>query len=402
MILNEEWARQALMEQDLSIPSALLSPPVRETVEIGKGLLGFMNMIVIPLFQGVADVMPDMSTGLEQLQLNKSMWEQKIAEDQERHRKPSNDSILADGARSPRSLSIATPPVGATDEAPTGQGSAGSLAVHFRQNRPEDTSDPFKIFVDGVPHSMQESDRMSVDSRISPSHTVPETSGAFPSVSLIPFENTMNGHSSDSVFDSQGQVTFSDVPTRQLKGHNDTDGTDTTDTTEMGARGHSESANDDASESGPSVQRRRNLVNQSSSDTTDGRSGDWVSQATSATTNINPCSPSTRGTSVTSKESRDRLNVNGEQALKSRDQSSEGFLDTDPYSRRTARDEVSLDKRSAVSSETSEDNSRQPHRTLKQKSSLFRLPKFWHRKGSAEREAATVGGREKGDDGGRY
>lgn len=400
MILNEEWARQALMEQDLSIPSALLSPPVREMVEIGKGLLGFMNMIVIPLFQGVADVMPDMSTGLKQLQLNKSMWEKKISRDQDRLRKFSDDSLLPDGALSPRSLSIATP-TSEDAERVTGSGKNSPFPSRLSRSRSEEASrsaDLVKIFVDGIPHSTPDTKNESSSSRMLPSRLVPGTSGAFPSVSLISPERKVNGHSSKSVPDSQGDMTFGEAAMSRFKsGHHDTDGTDTT------VNGFPVEDNGGVS---PGDAGRETLINQSSSDTTDGRnsmpgSGDWISQATSATTNKLPCSPSTRGTSITSRESRDRLNVNGEHAQglsKDRDKTCLGYSHTNNL----GDSEDTSPEKGSTTSETSEDASR-PHRLLKQKSSLFRLPKFWHRKASRERESATVGGgRDKGDDSSRY
>lgn len=396
MILNEEWARQLLMEQDLSIPSALLSPPVREMVEIGKGLLGFMNTIVIPLFQGVADVLPDTSASLEQLLLNKSLWEHKLSE-QDRHRKFSDDSLLSDGALSPRSLSIATPPMENEDGLPIEFAKIGTLSSRLARSRSEEASrsaDLVKIFVDGIPHSTQDSDVDSANSRISPSHTLLETSGAFPSVSFISPEPKVNGHSSKPMLDSEGDMKHGEAPTRlSQSGHQETNGTETTLVAVNGYyAGESELSYDPVR----SDLGRRNLANQSSSDTTDGRnsmpgSSDWVSQATSATTSRLPYSPSTRGTSVTSRESRDRLNANWDTKKYN------GFFDIDNQHGR--RDVEGLSP--GTTSDTSEEASRQP-RLLKHKSSLFRLPKFWHRKSSNEREAATVGGREKGEDSGRY
>jgi 3',5'-cyclic-nucleotide phosphodiesterase len=109
MILTDEFARQAAMEKDLGIPSALFAPPVRETIELGKSQLGFMNMFAIPLFQGVSDVMPAMAFCVDELHQNKSAWEVKIAEEQAKARQESGDSFMTDGMFSPRSMSLAIP-----------------------------------------------------------------------------------------------------------------------------------------------------------------------------------------------------------------------------------------------------------------------------------------------------
>lgn len=111
MILTDEFARQATMETDLGIPTALFAAPVREIVELGKSQVGFMNMFALPLFQGVTDIMPAMSFCVEELQRNKSCWEVRIAEEQERVRRCSDaSSRWREGTFSPRSMSLATPP----------------------------------------------------------------------------------------------------------------------------------------------------------------------------------------------------------------------------------------------------------------------------------------------------
>jgi 3',5'-cyclic-nucleotide phosphodiesterase len=109
MILTDEFARQASMEKDLGIPSALFAAPVREIIELGKSQLGFMNMFAIPLFQGVSDVMPAMTFCVDELHQNQSAWEQKIAEEQTRVRQESGDSVMTDGMFSPRTMSVAVP-----------------------------------------------------------------------------------------------------------------------------------------------------------------------------------------------------------------------------------------------------------------------------------------------------
>ncbi|KAI9646141.1 3',5'-cyclic-nucleotide phosphodiesterase [Ciborinia camelliae] len=112
-ILTDEFARQACMEQDLGIPTALYAPPVREIIELGKSQIGFMNMFAIPLFGGVTDVMPGMGFCVEELERNKVAWETRIALEQEKMKQ--EDAYLGlpeamqTGMRSPRTMSLAQP-----------------------------------------------------------------------------------------------------------------------------------------------------------------------------------------------------------------------------------------------------------------------------------------------------
>ncbi|RDA90682.1 hypothetical protein CP533_4666 [Ophiocordyceps camponoti-saundersi (nom. inval.)] len=77
-ILSEEFSRQASMENDLQIKSSLLAPPKKDMASLAKAQLGFMNMFAIPLFQGVADVMPAMRYTVDELEINKKLFEQKL------------------------------------------------------------------------------------------------------------------------------------------------------------------------------------------------------------------------------------------------------------------------------------------------------------------------------------
>jgi len=106
-ILCDEFSRQASMETEIGIPSSLISPPKKDFLSLGKAQLGFMNMFAIPLFQGVADVLPAMQYTVEELEINKGKFEDDIenlpAMCEERQQR------LLDGTRSPRSMSVAQP-----------------------------------------------------------------------------------------------------------------------------------------------------------------------------------------------------------------------------------------------------------------------------------------------------
>lgn len=122
MILTDEFSRQANMETDLGIPTALFAPPVRETIELGQSQIGFLNIFAYPLFQGVVDVMPGMSFAIDELMRNKGEWEGRIKAEQERSmeraaskrgRKDSEDEggrrqHGIDGFLSPRQQSLAS------------------------------------------------------------------------------------------------------------------------------------------------------------------------------------------------------------------------------------------------------------------------------------------------------
>ncbi|CCU82746.1 high affinity cAMP phosphodiesterase/cyclic-nucleotide phosphodiesterase [Blumeria hordei DH14] len=82
IILTDEFARQASMEKDLGIPTALFAPPVRETIELGKSQIGFINLFALPLFEGVVEVMPAMLFSIRELLQNKSAWQDKISQNQ--------------------------------------------------------------------------------------------------------------------------------------------------------------------------------------------------------------------------------------------------------------------------------------------------------------------------------
>ncbi|KAF4468186.1 hypothetical protein FALBO_4918 [Fusarium albosuccineum] len=258
-ILSEEFSRQASMEGELGIPSSLMSPPKQDMTSLAKGQLGFMNLFATPLFQGVADIMPAMRYTVEELEMNKSLFELKLQ--QEKEKQPLDDPVrrrlLKEGTFSPRTMSfavpqeedrrVATPLVEAadrkSDSTPVGNG-------ELPMPRPE-----------GEDLSPAESQRT-----MGP----PGVTGTFGEFKEI------NG--SSSTFDAVRELANSDPFQTRNRGDSYPDG-----------------------KSMPSAKQR-------SSETTEGSvsgacSGDWASQATSATTGKMPMSPSTRGTSIVSGDS---------------------------------------------------------------------------------------------------
>ncbi|KAI1078422.1 HD-domain/PDEase-like protein [Whalleya microplaca] len=107
-ILCDEFSRQASMETEIGIVSSLIAPPKKDFMSLATAQLGFMNMFAIPLFQGVADVLPAMRYTVDELEANKVLFEttlEEIPEMEEERRKR-----LTEGMMSPRSLSLAVQP----------------------------------------------------------------------------------------------------------------------------------------------------------------------------------------------------------------------------------------------------------------------------------------------------
>ena len=90
-ILCDEFSRQASMENEIGIQSSLVSQPKKEFMALVKAQLGFMNMFAIPLFQGVADVLPTMQYAVDELETNKAIFEKQVKEipgmDEERRKR---------------------------------------------------------------------------------------------------------------------------------------------------------------------------------------------------------------------------------------------------------------------------------------------------------------------------
>lgn len=79
--LADEFSRQASMEIELSIPTALMAAPKKDPLTLSKSQLGFMNLFAIPLFEGVADILPTMQYCVDELLANKTLFENRVAEE---------------------------------------------------------------------------------------------------------------------------------------------------------------------------------------------------------------------------------------------------------------------------------------------------------------------------------
>ncbi|OMP86828.1 3',5'-cyclic-nucleotide phosphodiesterase regA [Diplodia seriata] len=112
-ILTDEFSNQGQMEQELALPTCLFGgPPVRDDIiKLGESQIGFMNIFARPLFESVADILPNMRFSVVEIIENKVIWQKKIEEAKERLM-PQTDggvegtgSSILDQARSPLSTS---------------------------------------------------------------------------------------------------------------------------------------------------------------------------------------------------------------------------------------------------------------------------------------------------------
>ncbi|KAK3357062.1 hypothetical protein B0T25DRAFT_145753 [Lasiosphaeria hispida] len=242
--LSDEFSRQYAMEQELNIPTSLMMVPDKDLLAITNTQLGFMRIFAIPLFKGVADILPAMQYCVDELDLNLGLFEQCVADELEKKNSARRQLEQQDGNLSPKTLTFATSP-----EPPT---KAHAVA---RQLSPP-------VVPPGAATSRREEvgcQRSELAQRPSEG---PEMSTAY---------RETNGMT--TTFDAVADF----------------------------ARSDPFNINNDKHQ-GPTKQR--------CSETTEGSSapysGDWASQATSATTGKMPLSPSTQGTSIISRDSLDR------------------------------------------------------------------------------------------------
>ncbi|KAI0128919.1 3'5'-cyclic nucleotide phosphodiesterase [Xylariales sp. AK1849] len=242
-ILCDEFSRQASMETQIGIPSSLIAEPKKDFLSLAKAQLGFMNLFAIPLFQGIADILPSMNYTVDELDGNKACFEKAIQD------LPAMDeeviSLLHDGALPPHAVTTTYTSAGSRDSSSgtTLEAPMQSISKHHAEMKKAGSSPPDQ----------------------GPRH-IPNT----------PMEyKEMNGTSDE--FDHVADFAVSD-PFNIYNGENRVIG-------HNGKQRCSETT--DGSTSGP-------------------YSGDWASQATSATTGKMPLSPSTRGTSIISLESSER------------------------------------------------------------------------------------------------
>ncbi|KFY37607.1 hypothetical protein V494_04694 [Pseudogymnoascus sp. VKM F-4513 (FW-928)] len=130
-ILTQEFARQAAMETEIELPSTLFSPPAREMYGLAKSQTGFMTYFALPLFEGVAELMPTTDFCVREIKTNHDIWSVKMEEAKQRNesernrdREGSDDSV--DNSNPPATGSSAK---GAASGAHSGGPGEGSSAA---------------------------------------------------------------------------------------------------------------------------------------------------------------------------------------------------------------------------------------------------------------------------------
>ncbi|PGH19210.1 hypothetical protein AJ80_04181 [Polytolypa hystricis UAMH7299] len=107
-LLQQEFANQGDMEKTIGMETALFGgpPELGNLVKLATGQMGFMTIFALPLFDGMADLFPEMSFASEEIGRNKSIWQDIV------DRETKVDSVV-ERARSNVALSQAassTPP----------------------------------------------------------------------------------------------------------------------------------------------------------------------------------------------------------------------------------------------------------------------------------------------------
>jgi 3',5'-cyclic-nucleotide phosphodiesterase len=248
---------------------------------------------------------------VEELHRNKSAWEMKIKEEQDKARQNSIDSAMMDGMFSPRTMSVATPSDASHQKTGSATlsslGSDTDLRIKALLNKKSPFAAPNGVLNESEEHgshqSLPELSTRSLDAAEESAHPSPS-------------EVTPDSSSRRSSKPSQLQLSYATVSAPELLDHPSQDA----DHIVLNGEHHVNGVDVRPSlvtdavivPSSPKEQPRKThptADKQRSSDTTEGSNsatGDWQSQATSATTNKMPLSPSTQGTSITSEDSMDK------------------------------------------------------------------------------------------------
>ncbi|PGH33458.1 hypothetical protein GX50_03693 [[Emmonsia] crescens] len=75
-VLQEEFAQQGKMEKTIGMETALFGgpPELGNIPKLAKGQIDFMTLFALPLFDGMADLIPEMAFTTVEIRRNKSIW----------------------------------------------------------------------------------------------------------------------------------------------------------------------------------------------------------------------------------------------------------------------------------------------------------------------------------------
>ncbi|KAI1938728.1 3',5'-cyclic-nucleotide phosphodiesterase [Ophidiomyces ophidiicola] len=79
-ILQQEFANQGTMEAAIGMETALFGgpPELGNSIKKANGQIGFMTIFALPLFDGITDILPDMSFASNEIRRNKLIWQKLI------------------------------------------------------------------------------------------------------------------------------------------------------------------------------------------------------------------------------------------------------------------------------------------------------------------------------------
>lgn len=139
-ILADEFARQRSMEKELEIATSLMAPPLTERTSQFRSQLNFMSMFALPLFQGVADLLPNMQYTVGELTTNFELFQFKVAQALNKPQPDKNQQL--DGTKSTAPIATLSPQApdtiprsASTPELRGGLRSTNGIASHFEPVR---------------------------------------------------------------------------------------------------------------------------------------------------------------------------------------------------------------------------------------------------------------------------
>ncbi|TGJ84516.1 hypothetical protein E0Z10_g4220 [Xylaria hypoxylon] len=294
-ILCDEFSRQAAMEEEIGIKSSLIQQPKKDFLSLATAQLGFVKLFAIPLFQGVAEVLPQMQYTVLEVEKNTRHFENALERipgmAEECGKLFTQQPLDAEIMKLVESLAMG----GEYSSVRTGPTQLITFPMNQTKMKEAGSAPPYKLT------------------------QVPDIARQYKEINALTT-------SFDSIADFAASDPF------HAGEHED------------GLIGHN--------------------GKQRSSDTTEGSnsapcSGDWQSQATSATTGKMPLSPSTQGTSIVSQDSVERPSSDPTTAV------------TAPESSRTTTPIAVVD--STQVSEEESNGTLKPDGTLKKKTSRFRM-----------------------------
>ncbi|PHH63243.1 hypothetical protein CDD81_6195 [Ophiocordyceps australis] len=352
-ILAEEFSRQASMEEALEIKSTLLAPPRRDMMSLASAQLGFMKMFAIPLFEGVAGVMPAMHSMVDELETNKDFFERKVQE--EAAKQPQGEAAeqveQRQDASRPAQMATRTKMADVKRHSGGGRLDCNKDKKNSSSNSSSSNNEDNNNYNKKKSNSKQNSIGHSGISPPWSNGTLKDSgrvTGKMPARLMCQRANSgeykaMNGAATVSPMGASKESADGDGFSSQTRGEI---GTDSKLAMPMATQRFSETTVESASGT---------------------FAGDWLSQETSATTGKAALSPSTQGTSIVSNESMERT-VSAPNAQVAAGSTANSHLSPGAAQwRDEAEDEASLSTGS---------NSKAEGKTLKKRPSRFRMKDF--------------------------